>query len=78
MSSHFELIHCGRELVVRHLTDRSTPNGVCRVSVALFTVIVPKRVDANLGFFDISLQDYRTGNLRTINLFDPYKYSNRF
>jgi hypothetical protein len=22
--------------------------------------------------FDISFQDYRTGNLRTINLFDPY------
>jgi len=45
MSSHFESVHSGRELVVRHLTDRSTPNGVCRISVALFTVIVPKRVE---------------------------------
>jgi hypothetical protein len=48
MSSHFESVHCGRELVVRHLADRSTPNGVSRISLALFAVIVPKRVeDAN-------------------------------
>jgi len=25
MSSHFESVHCGRELVVRHLTDRFNP-----------------------------------------------------